>query len=170
MEKNAQWVADTHVRYGWPLVWLSPADLRAGRKGYTSHGNWYHGRGGPAYRSDPGAGYPHDVVLKRAHEIVNQGGITVSEADRIIKFMQDYLGPGLSDTKDVRQQITGGRDLIPGDLAASYPGWDLDRLVATAREKEFRGLTLVEMIAVLLGGSEDDAAAARAAARGEEQA
>lgn len=164
LEKNAQWVADTHVRYGWPLVWLSPDDLRAGRKGYTSHGNWYHGRGGPAYRSDPGAGYPHDVVLKRAHEIVNQGGITVSEADRIIEHINRYLGPNNSDTKDIRQQITGGRDMIPGDLAASYPGWDLATLVANAREKNFNNLTMVDMIAVLLGGSTDDIAEARKAA------
>lgn len=167
LEKNALWCADLHVRYGLPLRWLSPADLRAGRKGFTSHGNWYHGRGGPAYRSDPGAGYPHDVVLARADEIVNQGGLTVSEADRIIDHINRYLGPNNSDTKDIRQQITGGRDMIPGDLEASYPGWDLDRLVAAARDKGFRGLTLVEMNAVVLGGSEDDLAAARAAARGE---
>ena len=168
LEQNAQWCADQHLRYGRPLEWLSAAEVRAGKKGFTSHGNWYHGRGGPAYRSDPGDHYPHDVVLARAHEIVNQGGITVSEADRIIEFMKGYLGPGLSDTKDNREQLTGGRDKHPGDLKKSYPGWDLARLVASAREKEFTGLTLVEMCAVAIAGTDDDLAAARAAANPKE--
>lgn len=75
LEQNAQWVADQHLRYGRPLVWLSGADVRAGKKGFTSHGNWWQGKGGPAPRHDPGAGYPHDVVLNRAREIVtNTGG------------------------------------------------------------------------------------------------
>lgn len=93
-----------------------------------------------------------------------QEGITVSEADRIIKFIQDYIGPNNSDTKDNREQLTGGRDLVPGDAAASYPGWDLARLVASAREKSFTGLTLVEMVAVALAGSDADRTAARTAA------
>ena len=73
LERNAEWAADQHLRYGRPLVWLEPEDLDAGKKGFTSHGNWFHGRGGPAYRSDPGDGFPHDWVLKRAQEIINEG-------------------------------------------------------------------------------------------------
>lgn len=44
-------------------------------------------------------------------------GFTVSEADRVIEFIKGYVGPIGSDTKDNRQQLTGGRD------AGEYPGW-----------------------------------------------
>lgn len=71
LERNAEWAADEHLRYGRPLVWLEPEDLAAGKKGFTSHGNWFHGKGGPAYRSDPGDGFPHDWVLTRAREITS---------------------------------------------------------------------------------------------------
>lgn len=74
LERMAEWAADLHLRYRLPLVWLTPDDLRAGRKGFTSHGNWWQGIGGPAPRTDPGAGFPHDVVLARAQELTNHEG------------------------------------------------------------------------------------------------
>src|SRR5690606_32507556 len=98
--------------------------------------------------------------------------ITVAEADRIIKELKEYLdvrvtNPVGGDTKDIRAQLTGSRDSHPGDLKASYPGWDIKRLVESAREKGFTGLTLTEMCAVAIGGSDEDLAAARAAANDE---
>ncbi|ODQ97031.1 hypothetical protein BFG51_02610 [Dietzia alimentaria] len=94
---------------------------------------------------------------------------TVAEADRVIDFIKNYVGPIGSDTKDNRAQLTGARDNVPGDLAKSYPGWDLARLLASAREKQFTGLTLVEMCAVAIGGTHNDHAAARAAANPKEK-
>lgn len=83
LEEFAAVAADHHLRYGRPLVWLEPHDVAAGRKGFTSHGNWYRGAGGPAYRSDPGDGFPHDIVLARAHELVTQGEeMSFTDADR----------------------------------------------------------------------------------------
>lgn len=83
LEQFARIAADHHLRYGRPLVWLEPADLQAGKKGFTSHGNWYHGRGGPAYRSDPGDGFPHDWVLDRAKEIISERiDMSFTDADR----------------------------------------------------------------------------------------
>lgn len=97
---------------------------------------------------------------------------TVAEADRIIEAIEGlkkYLDirvttPIGSDAKDIRQQLTGGRDLIPGDLAASFPGWDLKVLLQNVRDKDHNGLTVVDMIVVLLAGDDDDIAAVRAAA------
>lgn len=83
LERNAEWVADLHLRYGLPLVWLTPDDLKAGRKGFTSHGNWWRGIGGPAPRTDPGASYPHNWVLNRAKEIINEGeDMSFTDEDR----------------------------------------------------------------------------------------
>ena len=68
--------------------------------------------------------------------------ITVSEADRIIKHITDYIsgfvGPIGSDTKDVRQQLTGGRD------AGDYRGWP-----QLGKDSQGRNLTVVDAIAAL---------------------
>ncbi|MFP7366277.1 DUF1906 domain-containing protein [Corynebacterium callunae] len=83
LERFAEVSADHHLRYGRPLVWLEPADVAAGREGFTSHGNWYLGKGGPAFRSDPGENFPHDIVLARAKELVTQGeDMSFTDADR----------------------------------------------------------------------------------------
>lgn len=100
--------------------------------------------------------------------------ITVAEADRIIeaieqnrKIIADYIttfnGPIGSDVKDIRQQITGGRDSIPGNIKDSYPGWDLRRILNAANEKEYNNLTLVEMIVLALIGNEEERAVIRKA-------
>lgn len=46
----------------------------------------------------------------------------------IADFIVGYVGPGLADIKDIREQLTGGRDLVRRedgsvDLEASFPGW-----------------------------------------------
>lgn len=56
------------------------------------------------------------------------GDILLSAKDDIIGFIKAYVGPIISDVKDIREQMTGGRDLIRDeqgriDLARSYPGW-----------------------------------------------
>lgn len=65
-------------------------------------------------------------------------------------WIKGFIGPIGADVKDVRQQVTGGRDSIAGDLAASYPGWDVDALVNAAEDKIHagQGLTQVEMQAL----------------------
>ena len=91
--------------------------------------------------------------------------LTVSQVEEIKKYIdqknketQDFvkawitgfIGPIGGDVKDVRQQVTGGRDSIAGDLAASYPGWDVDALVNAAEDKirTGQGLTTTEMLAL----------------------
>jgi GH25 family lysozyme M1 (1,4-beta-N-acetylmuramidase) len=89
--------------------------------------------------------------------------ITVAEADRIIKHIEDFIagfcGPIGSDTKDIREQLTGGRD------AGQYPGWNVGSILNAARRKNVRALTSMEIQAVLLAGTKDDIKAARAAAQ-----
>lgn len=77
-----------------------------------------------------------------------------SEAEKTRKhteaWIKGFIGPIGADVKDIRQQVTGGRDSIAGDLAASYPGWDVDALVNTAEDKirAGQGLTTTEMLAL----------------------
>lgn len=47
----------------------------------------------------------------------SEGDLTMADVERLEQFIMTYLGPGLSDIKDNRQQLTGGRD------AGEYPGW-----------------------------------------------
>lgn len=73
IEALARWAAHEHLEYKRPLVWLSIEDIRGQKKaGFTSHANYYQAIGkaqGMDFRSDPGVGFPHDIILKRAHEI-----------------------------------------------------------------------------------------------------
>lgn len=95
--------------------------------------------------------------------VKQEEGITVAEADRIIKhiedFIQGYVGPIGSDVKDLREQATGGRN------AGEYPGWNVGSILNAARKKNFVALTSMEIQAVLLAGTDDDIQAARAAAK-----
>lgn len=65
-------------------------------------------------------------------------------------WVKGFIGPIGADVKDVRQQVTGGRDSVTGNLQASYPGWDLDRLVNSCEDKirAGQGLTTTEMLAL----------------------
>lgn len=77
-----------------------------------------------------------------------------SEAEKTRKHTEAWFkafnGPIGADVKDIRQQVTGGRDSIAGDLQASYPGWDVDSLVNVAEDKirAGQGLTTTEMLAL----------------------
>lgn len=65
-------------------------------------------------------------------------------------WIKGFIGPIGADVKDVRQQVTGSRDSIAGDLAASYPGWDFVELAKTARAKLAAGQGLTQMDALAL--------------------
>ena len=70
--------------------------------------------------------------------------------DFVKAWITGFIDPIGGDVKDVRAQSTGARDSIPGDLAASYPGWDVDALVNAAEDKirAGQGLTTTEMLAL----------------------
>lgn len=69
LETLARWAADLNTRYGIPLVWLSAAEVRAGARGFCGHAEI-----SAAFKevdhTDPGRGFPHDLILKRAAAIV----------------------------------------------------------------------------------------------------
>lgn len=53
-------------------------------------------------------------------------------------FITGYIGPVISDVKDIREQLTGGRN------RGEYPGWS-----QLGRRPDGRGLTLVDSLASL---------------------
>ncbi|MFI5504454.1 N-acetylmuramoyl-L-alanine amidase [Corynebacterium kutscheri] len=68
--------------------------------------------------------------------------VSKQEEGKMIKHIADfitgYLAPVISDVKDVRQQLTGGRD------AGQYPGWS-----QLGKDSQGRSLTLVDAVAAL---------------------
>lgn len=62
--------------------------------------------------------------------------LPVSAVDKIIKFIKDFIGPIGSDAKDIRQQLTGGRNL------GEYPGW-----AQLGKDAQGKNLTLVDALA-----------------------
>lgn len=59
-------------------------------------------------------------------------------------FLTGFIGPVISDVKDIRQQITGGRD------RGQYPGWSLRMLLDNYRNRPGDNITMPEMLAVAL--------------------
>lgn len=78
------------------------------------------------------------------------GDELMAAKDDIINFIKAYVGPIGSDVKDIREQLTGGRDLIRRpdgsvDLAKSFPGWKL-----LGQRPDGSNNTLVDAIGVLV--------------------
>lgn len=71
IDSMARWAADISRRYGLPLKWLTAAEVRAGARGFCGHaqisGAWHE-----VTHTDPGPGFPHDVVLARAGEMLKE--------------------------------------------------------------------------------------------------
>lgn len=69
---------------------------------------------------------------------VNKDVISVDAVKRITTFIKAFVGPIGSDVKDVRQQLTGGRD------KGQYPGWP-----QLGKNSRGGNLTLVDAVAAL---------------------
>ena len=110
-----------------------------------------------------------EAIFKGKSAPKPEGELSMSDVNTILKEMEKlktYLdrrvtGPVGTDVKDIRQQLTGGRDSIPGNLQASYPGHDMKRILTNVVEKDFDNLTLVDMVVLLLLGSEEQLSAVR---------
>lgn len=124
VESMARWAADLHTRYGLPLRWLTVGEVREQRvKGFTSHAVYWAAIGraqGMEVRTDPGDGFPYDVVLERARQIA-EGGDDVS----------DKSTPG-----DTRLDLV--MDQFVGHPWSTWPGWE-----------QLAGLSLVDAVATI---------------------
>lgn len=143
-KRDAEWCR----KYNIPPVKLTAADLRAGKKGFAGHLETGQAWGGTDH-VDPGIGFPWDIYLGYVRDYLNGTLQKDKEGDVLTtKFFTDFLkgfvGPVISDVKDIRQQFTGGRD------AGEYPGWSISQLVRNFQAKPGDHGTVPEMLAVAL--------------------
>lgn len=99
IEALARWAADLHTRYGIPLRWLTVDQVRAQReKGFTDHATYWQAIGKAkkmAVRTDPGAGFPADVILTRAGAIARgevKKDMPKSEDNRLDLALDQLVG------------------------------------------------------------------------------
>lgn len=142
-KRDAEWCR----KYNIPPVKLTAADLRAGKRGFAGHLETGQAWGGTDH-VDPGTGFPWDVYLGYVRDYLN-GTNQKEEGDMLTTkfftdFIKGFIGPIISDVKDIRQQLTGGRD------AGQYPGWSVSQLVKNYRSKPGDNGTLPELVAVAL--------------------
>lgn len=115
IEAMALWAADVSKRYGIPLVWLSPEQLRAGKKGFCGHvtvsAAWRE-----VNHTDPGKGFPHDVILKRAAEIL-------AGSQQSVKPPNAPKPPVQPDTSVLLDRTGLILDQLVGSPWGKFPGW-----------------------------------------------
>ena len=129
----ARWAADLHTRYGLPLVWLTPAQVRAGARGFCGHREvseaWHE-----VDHTDPGPGFPHALVLDRARAITSPTPEPPAPApapplDALIFDQLTGPGPGYDGWPQL-----GNRTVVDA-LAAIGEALDLDGFKAPTKEK-----------------------------------
>jgi len=73
---SSKLVAEKCAKFEIPAVWLSPSDLRAGRRGITSHNNVSKAFGSSTHW-DPGPGFPVQGYLRLVRNELGQSGTTI---------------------------------------------------------------------------------------------
>lgn len=115
LEAIAQWLATNHREYGIPLRELTVDEVRRRVPGVTTHAVYWQAIGKPqgmATRTDPGAGFPMDVVLKRAKEIVSPKPPTVKGTNMTDKQYNELV-----------KLLTLILDQLVGHPGLKFPGW-----------------------------------------------
>lgn len=128
LETMAKIAADHNLRYGRPLVWLTPQEVAARVPGICSHATYWQAIGraqGMDTRTDPGDGFPVDVFLDLARRFA-RGELT-------------------EDTGGGEEMSMGEHDPLPliadqllGFPYYTVPGWP-----------QLGGMTLVDAVATI---------------------
>ena len=139
LESIAQWLATNHREYGIPLRELTVDEVRRRVPGVTTHAVYWQAIGkaqGMDTRTDPGAGFPMDVVIKRAKEIVSPKppkvkdvGMTDQQYSELVKLLKLIL------------------DQLVGHPGLKFPGWNqlggrslVDAVAAIGERLEIEGM------------------------------
>jgi hypothetical protein len=113
LEGLAHDLADWSKTYGIPLMRVSPSEVKAGKRGVCTHAD-ISAAFGETDHSDPGAGFPLDLVLARARQLTpptTDGGFTVAQIDDIMRKLD---------------KIEKTQDWIVGQLGPGYDEWGED--------------------------------------------
>ncbi|QNN99379.1 lysin A, N-acetylmuramoyl-L-alanine amidase domain [Gordonia Phage Sephiroth] len=98
--------------------------------GHVDFGAWGGGH------TDPGPNFPWIEFISRVQGFYYGEDFDMAAKDEVIDFIKGFVGPIVSDVKDIRQQLTGGRDY------GEYPGWK--QLGQNAKGENF---TIVDSLA-----------------------
>lgn len=108
IESMARWAANVSTRYGLPLKWLTPDEVRAGHKGFCGHAEvsaaWKE-----VNHWDPGAGFPRDLVLERAT------ALTTKKEDKPV--------PRHAKLEDIDEKADLVMDQLAGYPWREWKGW-----------------------------------------------
>lgn len=75
LERTAGWIAERCTARDIPLRKLTPAEVAAGKAGVIGHVDWTLGMRDGSH-TDPGEGFPWDVVLELARQASHTGALT----------------------------------------------------------------------------------------------
>ena len=139
LESIAQWLATNHREYGIPLRELTVDEVRRRVPGVTTHAVYWQAIGkaqGMDTRTDPGAEFPMDVVLKRAREIVDPKPPTVKDVGMTEKQYNELV-----------KLLTLILDQLVGHPGLKFPGWSqlggrslVDAVAAIGEALEVEGM------------------------------
>lgn len=123
LDNTAVWIAARCLANGIPMVKISAADVRAGRRGVISHADYTEGTGDGSHW-DPGPNFPWDYVMARA----NTKGFLMALSDNQQQQMYDVTAATYTGTNKQRNLGSAIADLwnfffTPGWVPPSYgPG------------------------------------------------
>lgn len=137
LERHAQKYAEWNKIHGIPLVVITPDQAKAGHRGILGH-NEIRLAWGEGTHWDPGPGFPYDVVIRRANEIL--GGVTAAPE-----------GDDMANANDVLVQFMGTSSKGWLQLRP-YPGNDgvVYSVFKNRVLEQEEGQTLVEAISTIV--------------------
>lgn len=132
LDGTARWLADRSRARGIPLVKLSPAEVAAGKAGVIGHVDWTLGMNDGTH-TDPGKGYPWDVVLNAAKQyaagkpgvVSDTGGFLMALTDAEQQEILDRLrGPSKERGYDMLQSIESMTKDVQYRVRGTHPDMD----------------------------------------------
>lgn len=143
------------VRY-WCDKYNIPMSKVTTARGICGHGD-LRAFGGTDH-TDPGANFPWDIFIGYVKGATAPATTTPSKEATLSTLDSTRIRLGLD-------QFVGSEK--NGDGLPTFTGWNMKSLLIAARKKKFVSLTLAEMLAVSIAGTDNDLKAARAAANGD---
>jgi hypothetical protein len=112
---SAELAAELAAKYDLPLLWLTPTDLRAGKRGFTSHANVSKAWGQTSH-TDPGLNFPTSLYMGLVKQFATNQEDIVTPED-IAKIADATADRILSDDKGnaLRGRIREALDNELGD-------------------------------------------------------